>query len=40
MGSTGSGKTTLLNALVNMLWGVEYDDVYRYKIVHSETSET
>ena len=39
LGETGSGKTTLLNAFVNMLWGVQYDDTYRYKLVHAETDD-
>ena len=38
LGATGSGKTTLINAFANYLWGVEYKDDYRYKIVRDETA--
>ena len=38
LGATGSGKTTIINAFANYLWGVEYKDDYRYKIVKDETN--
>ena len=36
VGQTGSGKTTLLNAFLNYLLGVEYDDNFRFKLIHED----
>eukprot|EP01084_Bolivina_argentea_P303705 524407_1 len=33
IGATGTGKTTCLNSMMNYLWGVEYDDKFRYKLI-------
>ena len=33
MGETGSGKTTLMDAFVNYLAGINYGDLFRYKLV-------
>ena len=33
VGSTGSGKTTFLNGISNFLYGVEWEDACRFKIV-------
>jgi len=38
IGQTGCGKTTLINAICNYLWGVEYKDPMRFKVVRDETS--
>merc|ERR1712096_8725 len=38
IGSTGSGKTTLLNSMMNFLWGVKFDDVFRYKLIFEEAN--
>ena len=39
LSQTGAGKTTLINAIANYLWGVEYKDKYRFKLVKDETSD-
>lgn len=33
VGATGSGKTTLINGLVNYIFGVEWKDQFRFKMV-------
>ena len=49
VGATGSGKTTLINSMINYMFGVEYEDECRFKLVtqddegnktqaHSQTS--
>ncbi len=46
IGVTGSGKTTLLNAFVNYLFGVNWEDSYRFVIIpdredrHEDTSKS
>ena len=36
VGQTGSGKTTLLNSFINYLLGIQYEDTFRYKIIHED----
>lgn len=36
VGQTGSGKTTLLNSFINYLLGVQFEDNFRYKIIHED----
>eukprot|EP01084_Bolivina_argentea_P156139 272097_1 len=36
LGRTGCGKTTTLNSMMNYLWGVEFDDKHRYKLIHDD----
>ena len=36
IGPTGSGKTTLLNSYINYLMGIQYNDNFRYKIIHED----
>ena len=49
VGATGSGKTMLINSMINYVFGVEYEDEFRFKLVtqadegrqnqaHSQTS--
>ena len=39
MGETGSGKTTLMDAFVNYLAGINYGDLFRYKLVNENSIE-
>lgn len=34
VGQTGSDKTTLLNSFINYLLGIQFEDTFRYKIIH------
>ena len=34
VGATGSGKTTLINFMVNHLFGIKFEDSYRFKLIH------
>ena len=36
VGQTGSGKTILLNSFINYLLGIQYEDTFRYKIIHED----
>ncbi len=36
MGATGSGKTTMINAIINYLFGVEWDDPFRFLLIDEQ----
>ncbi|XP_039592090.1 uncharacterized protein LOC120515283 isoform X2 [Polypterus senegalus] len=40
LGATGSGKSTLINAVVNYILGVQWEDDFRFKLIHEETSRS
>nr|XP_055059615.1 uncharacterized protein LOC129443191 [Misgurnus anguillicaudatus] len=40
LGSTGSGKTTLINVMTNTILGVNWEDAYRFKLIHEVTNRT
>ena len=39
VGATGSGKSTLIDAFVNHMFGVDYSDAFRFKIVNVTEEE-
>ena len=39
VGATGSGKTTLINSMINYVFGVEYEDEFRFKLVTQDDEE-
>nr|XP_060639379.1 uncharacterized protein LOC132779726 [Anolis sagrei ordinatus] len=40
MGATGSGKTTLINGMINYILGVQWEDKFRFKLIHEETNRS
>ncbi|XP_029451159.1 uncharacterized protein LOC115087755 [Rhinatrema bivittatum] len=40
LGATGSGKTTLINGMINYILGVTWNDKFRFKLIHEQTSRS
>ena len=40
VGATGSGKSTLVDGMVNYIYGVNWDNEFRFHIVELEEKET
>eukprot|EP01084_Bolivina_argentea_P246659 412761_1 len=40
VGQTGAGKTTLINSMMNYIYGVEYDDAYRFRLIQEKPKQT
>ena len=41
VGATGSGKTTLINGMINYIFGVQFNDPFRFKLIveYNQTSQ-
>ena len=40
VGETGSGKSALIDRIINYVFGVKWEDPFRYKLVDLEDNET
>uniref|UniRef100_A0A674I9N1 Fibronectin type-III domain-containing protein n=2 Tax=Terrapene triunguis TaxID=2587831 RepID=A0A674I9N1_9SAUR len=40
LGATGSGKTTLINGMINYILGVQWEDEFRFKLIHETTNRS
>ena len=40
VGATGAGKSTLINGMINFLFGVKWENDFRFKLIHDEISQS
>ena len=40
LGATGAGKTTLINRMVNHIYGVQWDDHFRFQLISEEIAKS
>ncbi|XP_065442534.1 uncharacterized protein LOC135981869 isoform X2 [Chrysemys picta bellii] len=40
LGATGSGKTSLINGMINYILGVQWEDEFRFKLIHETTNRS
>ena len=40
VGATGAGKSTLINGMINFIFGVKWENDFRFKLIHDEISQS
>ena len=40
VGATGAGKSTLINGMINFIFGIKWENDFRFKLIHDEISQS